>query len=362
MSTILKDILTGRIIILSLVVCLFLLGTVQLSVLKGCNNGKNSLDVIHPYISEEELISTDVVEVEPFSDPSLDKLVWQLRTELGPTDADVVVDVEQIAKERLLDTVNFMDSRRDAEGRRIAWEQRKRLVIAKPELLWTIGFILPPAVDVMELKDNSLYDYNPKPLRPSNSQDKAWDRMRQQLQNDDITELEYWHGVANIFSESTDSLTIAKTLYKRGGTTSEERVVAVKYAVQGIRENPNSFEAHHLLVLCQPSIEKRNEGYLNLVERFPNSSIALFETGGSLIHTVPEKALGYIQRAILLDDRIELNNEVLALCYYELGEYEKALAVYQGMSEVYYGHAGGLVSRIYNVQQMVRDQRLQQGE
>lgn len=55
-------------------------------------------------------------------------------------------------------------------------------------------------------------------------------------------------------------------------------------------------------------------------------------------------------------------NVLLAKCYHQLREYEKALAVYQGMSEVYYGHLGGLLTPIYELQREVYKQRQQQGE
>ena len=373
MKTILKETITGRVVFLGVIGCLIFFGSLVLFVIKGCRSDTVSIvsDALHPYTSEAVLNSRVPIELPPFSEPSLEGLVAALQAELGLTDAEVAADAERIAQERELGILNYRDSRRDPAARQAAWEQRKRLVVAIPELLWKPGFVLPPALNVMELRDTSLYDYRLKDgiklsIKLSEPQIERIKKLHNRWQDDEITDIEYWRGWAAIVAEQTDSLTVAKILYYRGSVGSAQAQLGIEYAERVIQENPDSFEAHHVWALCnreyyyETDNEKAIEGYRNLVDRFPNSSIALQELSLLTRFTYPEEALGYIQRAIQLDDRIERNNGILARCYHYLGEYEKALAVYQGMSEVWYGHLGGQLTYIYIAQGKVYKQRRQQ--
>ncbi len=371
MKTVLKEIIMSRPVIITFIGCLLFFGSLLLFVIKGCNNeaGKSIINEIHPYISEADLNSTEPIAVPPFPEPSLEGLVAQLKAELGLTDAEIAADAELIAKERELDIVNYMDSRRGSEARQAAWEQRKRLAVAKPELLWTPGFVLPPALDVMELRDISLYNYDTKQgedFTITSEQRQRMSNLRNQAQRGEISDEEYSREAGKIRVENLDPLTAAKYFLTYSSVGSIKAELGIEYAERAINENPNSFEAHHVWALCnreyyfQTDNEKTIEGFRNLVNRFPNSSIALQELCLITRFTHPEEALDAVQRAIQLDDRIERNNELLAHCYHKLGEYEKALAVYQGMSEVYYGHGGGLLTFIYQLQRKVYNQRQQQ--
>lgn len=371
-----ETILTPRVALMTTLGCLLAFG-IFFFTLKGCNSVGDMSLLNHPYLSEAELKSTEPIEVEPFIEPSLKGLVAQLKAELGLTEAEIAETAEMLAQDRFMDNLNFMDSRRDANSRQVEWERRKRLVVAKPKLLWTFGFILPPTLDVMELKDKALYDYSRKhALKLSKSQEKRRSKLHRQWQNDKITELEYLRGKAAIVSESYPLLTVAKS-YSNPGVGQPGGIVGREYAELAIAENPDSFEAHHVWALCNRAYyggtdhERVIAGYRQLVERFPNSSIANFGLARELTPFLrspvtahktaqAEEALVYLKRAIQLDDRIEPNNELLASCYFYLGDYEKALAVYQGMSEVYYGHAGGLVTIIYDLQDKVSKLRQQQ--
>ena len=373
MKTILKEIFTNRAVIFTFIGCLFFLGILQLFAVKGCNNNNVGIvsDVLHPYTSEEVLNSRVPVELPPFPEPSLEGLGQQLKAELGVTDAETAADAELIAQERELDNLNFMDSRRDLAARQAAWEQRKRQVIANPELLWTPGFVLPPTLDVMELRDKSLYNYEVRQdheFTITQEQQKRMSALRNQAQKGEISRDEYVREANKIRVEKLDSLTAAKHFLTYAGTGSIRAELGMEYAARAIRENPDSFEAHHVWTRCNRMFylgtddAKVIEGHRNLVNRYPNSSIALQELGEVFLFANPtnpraEEALGYLQRAIQLDDRIERNNSLLAKCYHHLGEYEKALAVYQGMSEVYYGHGGGLLTPIYLLQREVYKQR-----
>ena len=380
MTTLLKTILTPRVAVMTTLGCLLVIG-ILFFMLKGCNGIVDMSNIIHPYISEEELKSTEPIAVDPFPEPSLKRLVSDLKAELGLTEAEIAETAEMLAEERFVDNLNYMDSRRDANSRQTEWDRRKRLVVAKPELLWTPGFIVPPTLDVMELKDNALYDYELKrDLKGTKAAEKRYNQLAAQWQNGEITDLEYKRGWAALLEEKNKSITIAKVFYYGDGVGSTSSQVALEYAERARSENPDSFEAHHVWALCnrmyyfETNYERVIEGFRQLVERFPNSSIANFDLGWVLSANSPfspvtalqttytEEALIYIKRAIQLDDRIEPNNGLLAKCYYYLGEYEKALAVYQGMSEVNYGHGGGMVTVIHQAQEKVSKLRQQENE
>ncbi len=375
--------LTPRVALLATLGCVLTFGIIFF-MLKGCSGYKDMSNLIHPYLSEKELKSTDPIKVDPFEEPSLERLVSHLKSELGLTEAEIVQTAEMIAQERAADNLNYMDSRKDANTRRNDFDRRKRQVIANPELLWTPGFILPPTLDVSELNENALYDYKinySEEIKLSKSQEERRDNLRDQSQKDEITSLERTHGKAAILAENYPPLTIAK-LYLRSSTGSDKAKVGMEYAEMAIRENPDSFEAHHVWALCNRMYylgtddEKVIAGFRQLVERFPNSSIAHYDLAWNLEvypvypielgvvrhHPYAEEALSAIQRAIQLDDRIAPNNVTLGNCYVVMGEYEKALAVFQGMPQVYYGHAGGLTFDIYQVQEVVSKLRKQQAE
>ena len=152
-----ETILTPRVALMTLFGCLLSFG-IFFFLLKGCHSVADTSLRHHPYLSAKELKSTEPIEVEPFVEPSLEKLVARLKAELGPTEAEITDTAEMIAQDRFVDNINYMDSRRNSETRHAKWERRKLMVIAKPELLWTPGFILPPALDSSELKDTRLYE------------------------------------------------------------------------------------------------------------------------------------------------------------------------------------------------------------
>ncbi len=378
MMTLLKTLRKPRVALMTLLGCILSLG-IFFFMLKGCHSVADTSLRNHPYLSEKELKSPEPIAVDPFIEPSLEGLVAQLKAELGLTEAEIAATAEMLAQDRFMDNLNYMDSRRDANSRLSEWDRRKLLVVAKPELLWTFGFILPPTLDVMELKDKALYNYSRKhALKLSKSQEKRRDNMRQQSQDGKITELEHTRRYAAMLAESYPPLTVAKSFIPRGSNKSQA-IVGMEYAERVIAANPASFEAHHVWALCNrkyyhdTDYERVISGYRQLVERFPNSSIANFELAAILgphaysptseLQTKrTEEAMFYLKRAIQLDDRIEPNNALLGHCYYYLGDYEKALAVYQGMSEVHYGHGGGLVTVIYQAQEKVSQLRQQQGE
>ena len=83
--------------------------------------------------------------------------------------------------------------------------------------------------------------------------------------------------------------------------------------------------------------EERLAAYRQLLSKFPNAAFAHENIAYYYYHDEddPAIALAHIQRACQLDSRIAKKNPLLALCYKKLGEWEKAVAAYQGLSHGY---------------------------
>ena len=277
----------------------------------------------------------------PFAEPSLERLVAELKVELGVQDADI--NVEEVAAANTLYTLNYIDSRLPPEEVAAAWTERKKLVIANPELLWTPGFTLPPYVlpDPPPWKRGyqvgTLYDYEFRYGVNFTNTEEQLQRiyaLRDQSQKGEISIAEYRRKSNEITVEGLDLLTAAKYFLNNGGAGTVELELGREYAERAFSENPNSVEALHIWVLCHDTQEERETGFRRMLDEFPNSAIAHSSLAGVLCKRLsrPEEGLVHIQKAIQLDSRIPPYNYILAHCYKEAGEYEKALAVYQGMS------------------------------
>ena len=112
--------------------------------------------------------------------------------ELGVQDADI--NVEEVAAANTLYTLNYTDSRLPPEEVIAAWTERKKLVIANPELLWTPGFTLPPYVlhpnDDTGYPVGKLYDYRVEygvDFTLTDEQLERLNALRDQAQKGEIT-------------------------------------------------------------------------------------------------------------------------------------------------------------------------------
>ena len=137
----LKNIVTNRVVIITVIGCLLIIGC--LKVIDQITEDKEVADTqaeFGPIAGN----SREPYTYPPFAEPSLERLVAELKVELGVQDADI--NVEEVAAANTLYTLNYIDSRLPPEEVAAAWTERKKLVIANPELLWTPGFTLPPYV------------------------------------------------------------------------------------------------------------------------------------------------------------------------------------------------------------------------
>ena len=334
----LKNIITNRVVIITVIGCLLVIGCLQ--VIDQLVDEKSDTD---PQAEFGPIAgnSSEPYTYPPFAEPSLERLVAELKVELGVQDADI--NVEEVAAANTLYTLNYIDSRLPPEEVAAAWTERKKLVIANPELLWTPGFTLPPYVlpDPPPWKRGyqvgTLYDYEFRYGVNFTNTEEQLQRiyaLRDQSQKGEISIAEYRRKSNEITVEGLDLLTAAKYFLNNGGAGTVELELGREYAERAFSENPNSVEALHIWVLCHDTQEERETGFRRMLDEFPNSAIAHSSLAGVLCKRLsrPEEGLVHIQKAIQLDSRIPPYNYILAHCYKEAGEYEKALAVYQGMS------------------------------
>ena len=341
MKTVLKNIITNRVVIITVIGCLLIIGC--LKVIDQITEDKEVTDTqaeFGPIAGNSHVPYT----YPPFAEPSLEKLVAELKVELGVQDADI--NVEEVAAANTLYTLNYMDSRLPPEEVIAAWTERKKLVIANPELLWTPGFTLPPYVippgDVRKWGRGAhfggqLYDYEFRYGVDFTNTEEQLERIyavRDQAQKGEIPSEEARRKRGKILVERLDLLSAAKYFLNNGGVGTVELELGREYAERAFSENPDSVEALHIWVLCHDTQEQWETGFRRMLDEFPNSAIAHSGLAGVLCRRLsrPEEGLLHIQKAIQLDSRIPRYNYLLAECYREAGEHEKALAVYQGMS------------------------------
>jgi hypothetical protein len=338
LKTILKKIITNRVFIFTLIGCLLIIGCLR--VIDQLTEDKEVTDTqaeFGPIAGNSHVPYT----YPPFAEPSLERLVAELKVELGVQDADI--NVEEVAAANTLYTLNYIDSRLPPEEVIAAWTERKKLVIANPELLWTPGFTLPPYVlpDPPPWKRGyqvgTLYDYEFRYGVDFTVSDEQLERiyaLRDQAQKGEIPSEEARRKRGKILVERLDLLSAAKYFLNNGGVGTVELELGREYAERAFSENPDSVEALHIWVLCHDTQEQWEAGFRRMLDEFPNSALAHSGLAGVLCRRLsrPEEGLLHIQKAIQLDSRIPRYNYLLAECYREAGEYEKALAVYQGMS------------------------------
>ena len=340
MKTVLKNIITNRVVIITVIGCLLIIGC--LKVIDQLAEDKEVPDTqaeFGPIAGN----SRELYTYPPFAEPSLERLVAELKVELGVQDADI--NVEEVAAANTLYTLNYTDSRLPPEEVIAAWTERKKLVIANPELLWTPGFTLPPYVIPrtgtirwgVGYQLGDLYDYEFRYGIDFTNTEEQLERiyaLRDQSQKGDISIAEYRRKNNEITVEGLDLLTAAKYFLNNGSIGSVELELGREYAERAFSENPDSVEALHIWVLCHDTQEQWEAGFRRMLDEFPNSALAHSGLAGVLCQHLsrPEEGLLHIQKAIQLDSRIPRYNYLLAECYREAGEHEKALAVYQGMS------------------------------
>ncbi len=242
--------------------------------------------------------------------------------------------------------------------------KRKRKAIANPDILWDgIGFEVPPTLNFDEIPrlpgynptrdkikvrsysekgkpihgvydhDKEVYPFAGKVIYKTKDQEERLDAVRQNwrhLNPNSDADINYYRKRAVIVYERVDTLTAAKHLSQMN--SPNKKAIGVEYAERAIRENPNSVEAMRIWVKCHPE-DQKIEAYQQLLSKFPNDAFAheLIAWHYYYEKDDPEAALVHMQKSCQLDSRIAKTNDLLAICYFTLGEWEKAVAAYQGM-------------------------------
>lgn len=225
------------------------------------------------------------------------------------------------------------------------WEARKRQVAEHPELAWHPWFFVPPGADHHNSPGlGELWDYTTvaDAVTFTESQNKRMyairDEISRKTREGTLSEAEYKkldQKRDEISVEGLDLLTAAKYLLRH--QSFDEMDITLAYAEKAVRKHRKSPEARHVLALVYERLGRKADALAALRQMLaldPHSSIALRELAWQLRQTQPQEALGYIQQAIQLDARIPKYNILLAECYEYLGQYDKALEVYQNMSSV----------------------------
>ena len=181
---------------------------------------------------------------------------------------------------------------------------------------------------VLEEDDNGepKYLYLGEVFYITEDQQKRINALRETLSGDELQRARY-----EIMLEGINSFTAAKYLLYQGKQVKQS--IGIEYAERAIRDYPDSVEAMWIWVNCHPP-DQRLSPYKDMLATFPN-----YAGGHELIarHYVyrlqqPELAIEHMQKAILLDSRIE--GELLGYIYYLLGEWENAITILQGLSQI----------------------------
>ena len=299
-------------------------------------------------------------KLDPFPEPSFENLIEQFKADVAANRGDPAVLA------------------------------RKKQAIDNPDLLWRPGFCVPntnyqdprfapggnpftrdimiqsedqkgkPILATFGDGGDTQYEFKGKVFYITKDQEK---RSAAISHSYDLPIEERIRKSYEIELEGINTFTAAKYLSKE--TASVAQTIGLEYAERAVRENPNSVEAMSIWAGCVPwePIEDKRDAYEDLLAKFPNDANA-HSTLGYIYHrelSSPELAIPHYQKAIQLDSRHESFSKArLASCYETLGEWEKAVAVYQSISVVdTYGPRGYTVPMSLNyVQDVVYKQRI----
>ena len=318
----------------------FLTVIILLSGCAGCAQ-KNALKGIEPTKDYNEQSkygpvaanTREPAQLEPFPEPSFENLIEQFKADVAAKRGDP----EVLA--------------------------RKKQVIKNPDMLWMPYFMVPNYAfashefeESNEPNDVRILSHKEKgnPIiiasrdgTKSKFKGKVYYLTKEQQErqiaiarDETLSADEKNRRHYDIMFEGIDALTAAKYLMSKGQGYAD--TFGVEYAERAMQEHPDSLEAMRVWAHCVPQYQ-RIAAYKKLLSKFPNAAdvhqlIAL----NYFYHTnppEPELALYHTQRAIQLDSRIAertsvIGKSLLGKCYVKLGEWEKAIALYQGLSGI----------------------------
>ena len=348
----------------------FLMVIILLGGCAGCAQ-KNALKGIEPADDHNEQSKYGPVaantrkqaKLKPFLEPSFENLIEQFKADVKANrgDPEVLAHKKQAIKNpNLLWRPSFRVPKKNRQNPRTypeynpsADEIRILTHNKKGEPLRARYFDHPGVPNGLEIEFTGKAYYLTK---------EQEERMKLVLHSDDLPQDERQRKYYKIMFEGINTFTAAKYLSKE--TSSIAETIGLEYAERAMREHPNSLEAMHLWAKCVPwePIENKRDAYEKLLTKFPNDASAHSILGFIYWSRLdsPELAIPHYQKSIQLDSRGEAGKKHwLAFCYEKLGEYEKAVAVYQSISVVdTYGPRGYMIPMSLNyVQDVVYKQR-----
>ncbi len=273
------------------------------------------------------------VELPPFPEPSFERLIEQFKADVAANRGNPEVlkrKKEAIADPDLLWQPHFrvpVSDSSDPELRgadpfddkiRILSHDQKGKPI-RDKVYDTSGF---PTGEVIEFTGKVIYT-------TKDQEERISDLWRKQARV--LADVDHYRKLYAFLFEDINTFTAAKYLADLGSDIAQS--IGLEYAERAMREHPDSVEAMFIWTQCHPP-EQRLAAYRQLLSKFPNAAFAHENIAYYYYYDEddPVIALAHIQRACQLDSRIAKKNPLLALCYKKLGEWEKAVAAFQGLS------------------------------
>ena len=273
------------------------------------------------------------VELLPFPEPSFERLIEQFKADVAANRGNPEVlkrKKEVIADPDFLWIIQVpMSTSSDPELRKVnifddkirilSHDQKGKPILDK--VYDTSGF---PTGEVIEFTGKVIYT-------TKDQEERISDLWRKHAGA--IADVDHYRKLYAILFEDINTFTAAKYLADLGPDIAQS--IGLEYAERAMREHPDSVEAMFIWTQCHPR-EQRLAAYRQLLSKFPNAAFAHENIAYYYYHDEddPAIALAHIQRACQLDSRIAKKSPLLALCYKKLGEWEKSVAAYQGLSHI----------------------------
>ena len=177
----------------------------------------------------------------------------------------------------------------------------------------------------------------PLPWEPIIVSLESWKKRRkigkelyQHLRSGKLSSEEYNKKLLQLHREHNLVTSVQMMIELRNGAIDEK---ITRLANPAYAENPGDFDTLLTWVFAGGNLsdsygEEKTAGARRLYQMNPNHPWVLHKLAKCLLGTHPEEALGYAQKAQELDPRY-LPFGVEGLCYFQMGDYEKALAAFE---------------------------------
>ncbi len=157
------------------------------------------------------------------------------------------------------------------------------------------------------------------------------DVMHRHRRSGEFSSEEYKKMLLQLHKDEFGPLTTARLLIDKADGSIDEEIT--KWTNLAYAENPDDFDTLLTWVFAGGNLsdsygEEKTAGARRLYQMNPNHPWVLHKLAKCLLGTHPKEALGYAQKAQELDPRY-LPFGVEGLCYFQMGDYKKALAAFE---------------------------------